>query len=127
MIDMGGTEMVLRVKDLLTLVQKAVDEGHAACTVEARNVAGDFDYLDDRNVTIEQKRGGQFEMRIDPSNDRGIKMLLQKYTIHARTDNYEEYIMSIVAKSDQHADQVAEALCEELDLILLACVVESNE
>ncbi len=68
MTDMGGTSMTLTIIDLLQLLQRAVDEGHGDCIVEARNVAGDFDYLHDRNVTIEQKRGGPFKMRIDSSS-----------------------------------------------------------
>jgi hypothetical protein len=59
--------MTLTVNDLLQLLQRAVDEGHGDCRVEARNAAGDFDYLDARSVSIEQKRGGHFELRIDPS------------------------------------------------------------
>ncbi len=54
-------------------------------------------------------------------------MLFQNYRVDARTDNYEEYVMSIVAKNQQHADHVAAILCDELDLILLACTVDETE
>lgn len=44
------------------------------------------------------------------------------FEVHARTDNYEEYVMSIVAKDDEQAAAAARQLCETLGLILMACV-----
>lgn len=58
--------MTLTIIDLLQLLQRAVDEGHGDCRVEARNISGDFDYLDARSVQVVQ-HSGEFILRLDPT------------------------------------------------------------
>ena len=43
------------------------------------------------------------------------------FDVGARTENYEEYEMRIVAKTDEQAEQVAKIICESLGLILMYC------
>lgn len=53
-----------------------------------------------------------------------LVIVLFPYTfeVYARTENYEEYEMRIVAKSQEQADEVALVLCKELGLVCLGCV-----
>ena len=48
------------------------------------------------------------------------------FDVYARTQNYEEYSMRIVAKTDEQAQAAAEQLCQSLGLVLMACV-EADE
>ena len=45
------------------------------------------------------------------------------FDVYARTDNYEEYEMVIVAASNEQAMVAADALCKKLGLILMACAI----
>jgi hypothetical protein len=45
------------------------------------------------------------------------------FDVYARTDNYEEYEMVIVAASNEQAMVAADALCKKLGLILMACLI----
>lgn len=56
----------------------------------------------------------------DPDEYRRVMTYPLTFEIRARTDNYEEYEMTIVAKSDEQAGHAAAVLCETLGLILLS-------
>lgn len=48
-------------------------------------------------------------------------MRYHRYEITARAENFEQYEMSIVAKTAAEADEIAHLLCVDLDLILMGC------
>lgn len=57
----------------------------------------------------------------DPEEYRKLMSYPLTFDVGAITDNYEEYVMQIVAKDDSQAEIVADILCNSLGLKLSFC------
>lgn len=44
-------------------------------------------------------------------------MEFRDYTVHCHTENYEEYVLRIVARTYEEAEEVAKMICDKLGVI----------
>lgn len=88
------------------------DTERSAASAGSQPVAYDLVHAEPGLVITRKRRMDEYR--------RSMRLPLT-FDVYARTDNYEEYEMVIVASSNEQAMVAADALCKKLGLILMAC------